>query len=305
VSAYKDRVTTSSPRTHLLLIANRNASGLASAPEKLDAVRRLLERAGASVEERLTDSVEEMEAALATDGDRRVALLGGDGTLHAAANAPGPRPELALVPAGGANNIARSFGIPLDLPSAAAVAVDGVARPLDGILAKNDGRRYIAVEGVSVGFLAVARSLYRAKNSMDVRAAVRAGAVALRSFHPFCVRVEGGMGVERMQVSQLFIANLPLYAFGLRVAPLADPADGFADLTAIDAKTRPQLLAALARLRRRPEVSCPGYRCWREQSVRVSAGDRSPVIADSTDLGYGNVELTVEPATLSVVLPRR
>jgi diacylglycerol kinase (ATP) len=291
----------------VLLVANPNASGLVSAPEKLDAARRLLERAGASVEERLTESVEEMEAALASDGDRRVALLGGDGTLHAAANAPGPKPkpELALMPAGGANNVARSLGIPLDLPSAAAVAVDGAARPLDGILAKNDGRRYIAVEGISVGFLAVARSQYHAKNSKDVRAAVRAGAAALRSFHPYCVRVEGRTGVERMQVSQLFVANLPLYAFGLRVAPLADPADGFADLTAIEAKTRPQLLAALARLRRRPEVSCPGYRCWREHAVRVSAGDRSPVIADSTDLGYGDVELTVEPATLNVVLPRQ
>ena len=222
--------TTSSPHTHLLLVANRNASGLASAPGKVDAVRRLLERAGASVEKRLTESVEEMEAVLAGDGDRRVALLGGDGTLHAAANAPGPKPELALVPAGGANNIAHSLGIPLDLSSAAAVAVDGVARPLDGILARNDGRHYIAVEGVSVGFLAVARSRYRAKNSKDVRAAVRAGAAALRSFHPFCVRVEGRSGVERMQVSQLFVANLPLYAFGLRVAPLADPTDGFADL---------------------------------------------------------------------------
>jgi diacylglycerol kinase (ATP) len=297
--------TTSSSRAHLLLVANRNASGLVSAPGKVDAVRRLLERAGASVEERLTESVEEMEAVLASDGDRRVALLGGDGTLHAAANAPGPKPELALVPAGGANNVAHGLGIPLDLSSAAAVAVDGVARPLDGILATNDGRRYIAVEGVSVGFLAVARSQYRAKNSMDVRAAVRAGAAALRSFHPFCVRVEGRSGVERMQVSQLFVANLPLYAFGLRVAPLADPTDGFADLTAIDARTRPQLLAALVRLRRRPEVSCPGYRCWREQMVRVSAGDRSPVIADSTDLGYGDVELTVEPAALNVVLPRQ
>jgi diacylglycerol kinase (ATP) len=287
------------------LVANPNASGLVSAPEKIDAARRLLERAGASVEERLTESVEEMEAALASDGDRRVALLGGDGTLHAAANAPGPKPELALLPAGGANNVARSLGIPLDLPSAAAVAVDGAARPLDGIQAKNDGRRYIAVEGISVGFLAVARSQYHAKNSKDVRAAVRAGAAALRSFHPYCVRVEGRTGVERMQVSQLFVANLPLYAFGLRVAPLADPADGFADLTAIEAKTRPQLLAALVRLRRRPEVSCPGYRCWREHAVRVSAGDRSPVIADSTDLGYGDVELTVERGILNVVLPRQ
>jgi diacylglycerol kinase (ATP) len=289
---------------HLLLLANRNASGVASAPEKLDAARRLLERAGGDVETRLTASVEEMEAVLAQAGDRRVALLGGDGTLHAVANTVAPRPELALLPAGGANNVAHSLGIPLDLPSAAAVAVNGAPRAVDGIAASSNGSRYLAVEGVSVGFLAVARSLYRARNSTDVRAAVRAGAAALRSFNPFCVHVESEHGVERMQVSQLFVANLPLYAFGLRVAPLADPGDGLADLTAIEATSRRALVTTLARLRRRPEVSCPGYRCWRERAIRISAGGRSPVIADSTNLGFGDVELTVEQAVLTIVVPQ-
>ena len=148
---------------HLLLVANGNASGLASAPEKIDAARRLLVRAGASVETRVTQSVEEMEALLAENADRRVALLGGDGTVHAVANAPGAKPELALLPAGGANNVAHSLGIPGDLPSAAAVAVDGAARPVDAIAAQSNGRRYLAVEGVSVGFLAVARSFYRGR----------------------------------------------------------------------------------------------------------------------------------------------
>jgi diacylglycerol kinase (ATP) len=296
-------VASPSPRPKLLLLANRNASGIASAPEKVDAARRLLERAGASVDTRLTGTIEEMEAVLAEDGDRRVALLGGDGSLHAVANAAGPKPDLALLPAGGANNVAHSLGVPLDLPSAAAVAVEGVPRPLDAIAAQSNGRRYLAVEGVSVGFLAVARSFYRASNSMDVRAASRAGVAALRSFNPFCVFVEGRHGVERMRVSQLFVANLPLYAFGLRVAPLADPGDGLADLTAIEAKSRRNLVTTLARLRRRPEVSCPGYRCWREPTVRVSAGDRSPVIADSMNLGYGPVELSVEPAVVRVVVP--
>jgi diacylglycerol kinase (ATP) len=292
-----------SSRPNVLLLGNRNASRLSAAPEKVDYARRLLERAGAGVETHLTATLEEMEAVLAENRERRVALLGGDGTLHAVANAPGPKPEFALLPAGGANNIAHSLGVPLDLPSAADVAVNGVPRTVDAIAAQSNGRRYLAVEGVSVGFLAVARSLYRARNSMDVRAATRAGTAALRGFNPFCVHIEGEHGVERMQVSQLFVANLPLYAFGLRVAPMADPGDGLADLTAIEAKNRRSLVATLARLRRRPEVSCPGYRCWRERTVRVSAGDRSPVIADSTNLGFGRVELSVEQAVLRVMVP--
>ena len=55
-------------------------------------------------------------------------LLGGDGSLHAAANVPGPKPELAIIPAGGANNVARSLGVPVDLAAAARLAVAGDAR---------------------------------------------------------------------------------------------------------------------------------------------------------------------------------
>jgi diacylglycerol kinase (ATP) len=188
------------------------------------------------------------------------------------------------------------------LSEAAELAVNGRARPLDVIVATSGDRRYVAVEGISVGFLALARAGYHGRNSADLVAGIRAGASALRSFDPLCVSVEAEEA-ERMRVGQLFVANLPLYSYGLRVAPLADPADGLLDLTAIDARNRFSLLLALARLRKRPEQSCPGYRCWRERRVRIATSRRSPIIADSTDLGVGPVDLVVEPAALSVVAP--
>ena len=289
----------------LLLIANANASGFGGRPETLERVSGLLRAAGGVVEARLTKSVEELGELLRAEPKRRLVLLGGDGTLHAVANLPGPKPEIALLPAGKANNIARSLGIPTELPAAAELAVRGSGRPLDLIAATSADRRYLVVEGVSVGFLAVARAGYHGRNSADLVAGIRAGLAAVRSFDPLCVGVETDEAAERMRVGQLFVANLPLYSYGLRVAPLADPADGLLDLTAIEARNRPSLLVTLARLRKRPEQSCPGYRCWRERRVRIATSGRSPIIADSTNLGLGPVELAVEPAALTVVAPAR
>src|SRR5918992_4978972 len=147
----------------LLLVANAKASGLADGNLVEEAVNALRAR-GARVDARLTETLEELEATIA-GADGRVVLLGGDGTVHAVANLPGSLPELALLPAGRANNVARSLGIPTELADAAALAVDGAARSIDVIEARTETRRYRVVEGVSVGFHARARVNYQAENS--------------------------------------------------------------------------------------------------------------------------------------------
>ena len=291
--------------SRLLLVANANASGLAGRRELVDGASWLLRRLGARVETRLTTSIDELSALVHEDGGRRLVLLGGDGTLHALANLGGPRPEVALLPAGRANNVARSLGIPTDLRAATALAVGGSSRPLDLIAVENGDARYLAVEGVSVGFHALARAGYRGTNSADLVAGAAAGLGTLARFRPLCFAIESDGAAEVATLSQLFVANLPLYSFGLRVAPAADPADGLLDLVAIEAMSRASLVATMVRLRRGTHLGQPGVRTWRASRVRISTGGRSPVVGDSTVLGPGSVELTVEREALSLVAPSR
>jgi diacylglycerol kinase (ATP) len=284
-----------------LLLANGNASGL-GAPEKLDEAVRALRTSGARVDIRLTRSLDELAEAMA-GADGRVALLGGDGTVHAVANLPGPLPELALIPAGRANNIARSLGIPLGAEAAAAVAVQGASRRLDVIEARADGRRYRAVEGVSVGFHALARVKYRAENSAALIQGLAVGISTLRKFRPVEIVLESD-GVEHVvTIAQLFVANLPLYGFGLRVAPSAEPDDGKLDVVTIEAPTRRSLLRMIPQVRRGTHIAQRGVRATRASRIRIDPRGSSPVVADSTDLGSGSVELTVLPGALRVVTP--
>lgn len=285
----------------LLLVANGNASGLAGGA-KLKAALRALRARGARVEPRLTHSPDELETTIA-EADGRVVLLGGDGTLHAVANLPGPLPELALLPAGRANNIARSLNIPLELERAAALAVEGAARPIDAIDAQTETRRYRVVEGVSVGFHARARVKYRAENSAALLHGLAVGLTTLWKFRPVSLVMESNGEREVVTVGQLFAANLPLYGFGMRVAPGAEPADGELDLVTIEAETRRSLMAMIPKVRRGAHYGLPGVRSWRVSEVRIDPDGASPVIGDSTDLGSGPVELTVAPGALEVVTP--
>jgi len=147
----------------VILVANGNASRVGGAAGA-ERVARALSAAGARVELHRTRTPDEVAEVWSPAHGQRVVLLGGDGTLHSAVNLPGPPPEVALVPAGGANNVAHALGIPTDVEAAARLAVEGRPDRIDLIEAWAGDRRVIAVEGLSVGFLALARTRYHASN---------------------------------------------------------------------------------------------------------------------------------------------
>jgi diacylglycerol kinase (ATP) len=281
---------------HLLLVANGNASGLSRRPALVGDSARLLRSFGARVETRVTRSLEELDAVLAT-AERRVVLLGGDGSVHAAANSPVDA-ELALIPAGGANNIARSLGLPVEPTAAARVAVEGPARRVDAIAVESPTGRYVAVEGISVGFHALARTQYSAKNSTDRRAALRAGLGAVAHFEPPTIGITIDGESKLIKISQLFVVNMPLYGPSLRVAP-ADPADGLLDLVTFEGGLR-RLLATIPHLRRGTHLGRDGVSHERGATIKIATHGRSPIIADTTNVG-DTAQLSVLPDSLSIV----
>ena len=288
--------------TGVALVVNANASG-APRGRRLDELIGALRAAGADVDVELTHSIEELGDVWTRSDGRRLVLAGGDGSVHAVANLEGPSRDIALIPSGRANNVAHSVGIPTDPLHAATLAAAGDVRPLDLIEARTPDRRYVVVESVSAGFLAVARTRYRGRNSADLRAGIAAGARALASFHPYAVRVAGPDGEEELSLGQLFVANLPLYEFGLRVAPHAVATDATLDLVGIEAAGRRAVLPMLVRLRRGTHMRHPGTHVWRAAGVVLSSNGSSPIVADSTDLGFGPVELTAMRGALRLVRP--
>ena len=287
----------------VVLLANANASGLARQPQTLELAQSAMRDRGARVALRRTASLDELAAAWHELSERRVVLVGGDGTLHAAANLPGPQPELALLPAGRANNVARSLGIPTDLAAAARLAVEGKPRSLDLIAAETADETYYAVEGVSVGVHARARALYDAPNSADLSAGIRSAIAGVRGFDGITVSVSSDGSCELLPIGQLFVANFPRYGPGLQVAPAAQPDDGILDVVTLDWTGRRSLLPMLARLRRGTHLGRPGTRSWTAQRIRIGTGGASPIIADTKVLGTGPVTLRVVSSALALVAP--
>jgi diacylglycerol kinase (ATP) len=267
-----------------------------------DELLAVLEELGADVESAVTYSEQQLWDILrfAAESGWRVVLVGGDGTLHAAANAPLARlPELALVPAGRANNIAHGLGIPTEKLEALAVAANAPARPLDALRVATPDRFIYALEAVSAGFQAEARADYRADNSADLRQGLRALGRAIWRYRPYSasVRVDGE-AIRSTSAAQLFFSNLPLFGFGFEVAPGADPADGRLDAIVLEARGRTRLLWLLAAARRGRHIGRRGV--TRMPATRVKLSEPLPLVADAVPLGNTTATVSVESGRLRV-----
>ncbi|HLM09682.1 MAG TPA: diacylglycerol kinase family protein [Thermoleophilaceae bacterium] len=281
---------------------NGRASGIEDPQRTADELLALLEELGADVESAVTHSEQQLWEVLrfAAASGWRVVLVGGDGSLHAAANAPLARlPELALVPAGRANNIARALGIPTNRLEALTVAANASARPVDALRVATPDRFIYALEAVSAGFQAEARADYRAENSADLRQGLRALARAIWRYRPYraSVRVDGA-AIRSTSAAQLFFSNLPFFGFGFEVAPGADPTDGRLEAIVLEARGRTRLLRLLAAARRGRHIGRRGV--MRMPATRVKLSEPLPLVADAVPLGNTTATVSVESSRLRV-----
>jgi diacylglycerol kinase family enzyme len=98
-----------------------------------EAARRALRAAGGfDIHEVPPNALAYSVRAAADAGSRRVLVAGGDGSIGAAAAVLANRDtELAILPSGTLNHLAKDIGLPLNLEDAARFALDGAAAPAD------------------------------------------------------------------------------------------------------------------------------------------------------------------------------
>src|SRR5262245_30492040 len=125
------------------VFVNRAGGAAAAAGDALaDQITAAFAAAGATAQVQLVkpDKIAEVVRKAAATA-RRLVVGGGDGTMGCIAQALAGRPdvELAILPLGTLNHLARDIGIPTALEEAAALAVSGTAIPVDVALV-NDHR---------------------------------------------------------------------------------------------------------------------------------------------------------------------
>ena len=285
--------------TRTVVAVNAHASRMRDPEVVLDAILAATSGAGLEVSGAVTESEDDLREAIeAADGGRLV-LAGGDGGVHFALNAAEGPLEIGLVPMGTANNVARSLGLPRDVPRAAMRAVTAEARPVDVLRVETPERTLYGIEGVSAGLHADARMRYDSVNSGNLLEGASAFASALGRYEPWPLelRLDGARAFDG-RAAGLFLSNFPLFAYGFRIDPAADIADGRIEATVLEAKSRHRV----ARL------VLAAYRGTlpRQVGVTVTPAHEAiiatpmPIVCDSEVLGMTTAAVRAEQGRLRI-----
>lgn len=220
----------------------------------------------------------------------RVAVCGGDGTITQVARAlSGRGHELAIIPAGTFNNVARSLGIPLDPEEAARLAATGRGRPCAVGIAGETVFMEAALLGALGNLLVVGEAAKEGRLVESIRRFRR-----MLSLGAFRFSVTGDVSLKGRATS-LILANTPTTGSQLQLATV-DPLTAELELRV---QRRRPLTWLLRHLVRRPRAA-PSLRVRR---VTIETWPPVPVVCDAVPSGTTPVEVRIWPDAISIVVP--
>jgi len=293
-----------------LLVFNPTAGG-GRAGRLAPRVAARLAADGVEVSQHQTRSLEDarLAACEAAGSVDAVVAMGGDGTVGACAAGladagPGAGAALAVIPAGGGNDAARSLGLPARDPLAAAGLLPRLRRcPAD--LATVAGRGYLNVAGA--GFDSEVNRVANQRLGWAGNRPRYVGAVLVQLAVGRTARFRLVLDGRAQEVTGwlIAVANGPSYGGGMRVAPRASLADGLLDVVVIAGIGKLEFLRTFPKVFGGRHVEHPAVAVHRAAKVELDADRPLHVYADGEFAGTLPATFEVRPAALTVLAADR
>ncbi|MDL2335285.1 MAG: diacylglycerol kinase family lipid kinase [Chloroflexota bacterium] len=241
----------------------------------------------------------------AADGHRLVIAVGGDGQAAAVAEGlVGTDTTFALLPAGSANDYARTLGMPRGNVAAAVTAIaNGRTARVDTLKVRVADRERHFLNVVGAGFDAVVAG--RAEKIPVLRGAGRyvvALVAELPRFKAATITLDIDGEKRELRAMMVAIANGTSYGGGMRVAPSATLSSGQLEVCVVGEVSKSQFLRAFPRVFRGTHVTHPAVTMLSGHQVTITADRPLRLIGDGEWFGELPATVTVDPASLSVVV---
>ena len=254
-----------------------------------------------------------LAAAALAKGATRIVVAGGDGSMAAAANAfAGTDVEVALLPFGGENDFARTFGLPDSLDAALDVALGPAVLSIDLVLihCRDHGFRAVKtyfVNAAEAGFGGeIVRLVQKTRRWTGRRLANRVGlSMALRRLKPASVRLSvDGQDLGTSPTTNLIVGNARFLGNGALSVPNAKVNDGVFDVIRLGKVDKSELVRHGRGLEGASGRN-PNVQRWRAHRIEATCDRPVPIQADGELVGWLPASFEIVPQALKFVVPAR
>lgn len=238
-------------------------------------------------------------------GHTLVVAVGGDGQAAAvAAGLVGSDTTFAILPAGSANDYARTLGMSRgDVAAAVDAIATGKTARVDTVRVTVAGRERHFLNVVGTGFDAVVAG--RAEKIPVLRGTGRyvlALMVELPRFKAATITLDVDGETRELRAMMVAIAKGNSYGGGMRVAPSATLDSGLLEVCVVGEISKPGFLRAFPRVFRGTHVTHHAVTMLTGREVRIGADRPLRLIGDGEWFGELPATVKVDPASLTVVV---
>ncbi len=238
------------------------------------------------------------------EGAEIVFIWGGDGSVQRGVDViTGTGVDLAILPAGTANLLARNLGIPIDLAAAVEIGLRGERRRLDvGVL---NGERFAVMAGVGYDALVMREADNNLKKHLGqlayVVTATRATKMKSRKVR---ISVDKKVWFEG-RATCVLLGQMSAFAGGIEVFPDSRPDDGLLDVGVVTAATPSQWARVLMRLLVGRAAGSPFTQMTQGRRVDIRLG--RPMVYEidgGARSSTKRLRAHVEPAAITIRVPQ-
>lgn len=240
------------------------------------------------------------------DGTGALIAVGGDGMANLALQAvAGTRTPFGLIAVGTGNDLARTLGLPVRDPAAAARLIaealkDGRLRDIDLGRVGDHWFATVLASGLDSRVNDRGNRMRWPVGRLKYDLALLAELAAFRPF-PYRITLDDGE-VREVEATLVAVGNGSSYGGGMRICPGADLTDGLFDVTVVGDCSRTTLLRVFPSVYRGTHVEHPKVSVVRAAKVGIAAQDVTGY-ADGEPLGPLPLTARCVRAAVSVVGP--
>ena len=238
-------------------------------------------------------------------GHGTLVAIGGDGTINEVASAileSGEDATLGIIPSGHGSDLARTLAIPKETDKALYRILRGSKRHIDAGMAQfDDGSRRHFVNVAGLGFdSVVARYAMASKLPGSTLPYIIGVLKTMRVYKNMEMKIEAGDQSFEGRACSVIVANAKFFAGGMKIAPMADIADGKLDIAILGDLGRFELARATPSVYKGNHVNHKKFTHFPATEIRVTTERAAIVQVDGELASETPVTFSVQPGALQV-----